>query len=1035
MGYLFNKKGSEWNKWDLHIHTPASIVQYYGNNDDETWEKFIDDLENLPKEFKVIGINDYLFLDGYKKVLEYKKNGRLKNIELLLPVLEFRIEKFAGIDFGKLSRINLHVIFSNELSVETIQSQFLNGLEQSYKIEKDGNEWNRAITKESISDLGKELKKSVPSEELHKYGSDLEEGFNNLNISEEKIFELLKRDIFRDKYLIAVGKTEWAELKWSDSSIATKKSIINRADIVFTASESIEALKKAKNQLKKQNVNDLLLDCSDAHNFSNSPNKDRIGNSFTWIKAEPTFEGLKQIIYEPEDRVSFEEPELLKRVRANRTKFIRSLKIKQVSEYNEKQGIWFKNIEIPFNPGLIAIIGNKGSGKSAVVDILGLCGNSHQYEDFSFLKEDRFLEKGLAKNFEATVEWEDSSITNKNLSDKPDFSSPERVRYLPQSFFEKLTNEIKERDFPQTLENIVFSYLPDEQKLGTTSFQELIKFKQDAIEKEIKLILEEIDELNEEIIELEKKQHPAYRKKLEEKLFLKKKELEEHQKNKPQEVKNPEKDSELSEEQQKYFEELEKLNEGSKGIDEEINNKRRILNNLTLEREELDQLIKGLELEKQRIEKFKQENKEKFEKFDLNIDTIINFEVNTQELEQKIKEKKNQINDIQELLLTNEEIGKKEEKERKILREKSLIVKKDNINSKIKTIKEKLSKPEREYQEYRENLKKWEETKKELLGSEDRAETIKWLEKQIAFINNELNSKLASLRKQRVARGIDIYEKKNELVEIYKQFKKAVDDKISSHSEILGDYEITIESALNIKNEFITRFLSFINQRLKGSFYGKEEGEALLRERLNNIDVNSKEDVQKLLENIINLLEVDHREAFKEKSKEEKRRYIFEQVKELKVFYNYLFSLEYIEPIYELKLGAKSISQLSPGEKGALLIVFYLMLDKDNIPLIIDQPEENLDNESIYKILTKFIRLAKQRRQLIMVTHNPNLAIVGDAEQIIYVTIDKKNQNAFSFKSGAIENPVINRHASDILEGTLKAFDVRRLKYFKISDT
>jgi hypothetical protein len=68
---------------------------------------------------------------------------------------------------------------------------------------------------------------------------------------------------------------------------------------------------------------------------------------------------------------------------------------------------------------------------------------------------------------------------------------------------------------------------------------------------------------------------------------------------------------------------------------------------------------------------------------------------------------------------------------------------------------------------------------------------------------------------------------------------------------------------------------------------------------------------------------------------------------------------------------------------------------------------------------------------LIIVTHNPNLAIVGDAEQIIYVQIDKKNYNKFLFESGAIENPIINKHASDILEGTIKAFDIRRLKYFQ----
>ena len=148
-------------------------------------------------------------------------------------------------------------------------------------------------------------------------------------------------------------------------------------------------------------------------------------------------------------------------------------------------------------------------------------------------------------------------------------------------------------------------------------------------------------------------------------------------------------------------------------------------------------------------------------------------------------------------------------------------------------------------------------------------------------------------------------------------------------------------------------------------------------------------------------------------------------------FYNFLFSLGFMEPSYELKLGEKQLTELSPGEKGAMLIVFYLMLDKNNIPLIIDQPEENLDNESIYKILIHFIRDTKQRRQVILVTHNPNLAIVGDAEQIIYVNIDKKNKNIFRYESGAIENSLINKHASDILEGTLKAFDIRRLKYFR----
>ena len=59
-------KGSSWAKWDLHVHTPDSLVSGYGGD----WDKFITDIENLPPEFKVIGINDYIFIEGYRRVLE-----------------------------------------------------------------------------------------------------------------------------------------------------------------------------------------------------------------------------------------------------------------------------------------------------------------------------------------------------------------------------------------------------------------------------------------------------------------------------------------------------------------------------------------------------------------------------------------------------------------------------------------------------------------------------------------------------------------------------------------------------------------------------------------------------------------------------------------------------------------------------------------------------------------------------------------------------------------------------------------------------
>ena len=67
------KSGSTWRKGDLHVHTPASIVHNYPGEESAAWDAFLADIEALPPEFKVIGINDYLFVDGYERVLHAKR--------------------------------------------------------------------------------------------------------------------------------------------------------------------------------------------------------------------------------------------------------------------------------------------------------------------------------------------------------------------------------------------------------------------------------------------------------------------------------------------------------------------------------------------------------------------------------------------------------------------------------------------------------------------------------------------------------------------------------------------------------------------------------------------------------------------------------------------------------------------------------------------------------------------------------------------------------------------------------------------------
>ena len=145
-------------------------------------------------------------------------------------------------------------------------------------------------------------------------------------------------------------------------------------------------------------------------------------------------------------------------------------------------------------------------------------------------------------------------------------------------------------------------------------------------------------------------------------------------------------------------------------------------------------------------------------------------------------------------------------------------------------------------------------------------------------------------------------------------------------------------------------------------------------------------------------------------------------------FYDFLYSLNYLDVSFKLKMGGRDLEELSPGERGIVLLIFYLALSQNSMPIIIDQPEDNLDNQSVYNKLVPCICAAKQKRQVIIVTHNPNIAVACDAEQIICCHMDK-NTHTITYNAGAIEDEEIKKNVVDILEGTMPAFDLRRRKY------
>jgi ATPase subunit of ABC transporter with duplicated ATPase domains len=221
--------------------------------------------------------------------------------------------------------------------------------------------------------------------------------------------------------------------------------------------------------------------------------------------------------------------------------------------------------------------------------------------------------------------------------------------------------------------------------------------------------------------------------------------------------------------------------------------------------------------------------------------------------------------------------------------------------------------------------------------------------------------------------------------------------------------------------------LAKVNQGRKGTFCGVEDGKRALKELLEQADLQTAGGVTQFCLDLMARFESDHRSIpYAPSSVIEQLRSGVEPVALLDA----IFGLSYLVPKYQLKWAGKNIDELSPGERGTLLLIFYLLIDRRDIPLIIDQPEDNLDNQTVYDMLVACLREARNRRQVIIVTHNPNLAVVCDADQIIYCQIDKQNnRNKVTYTSGSIENPVTNRFSITVLEGTRPAFVHREQKY------
>ena len=910
-------RGSEWRIWDLHVHTPLSIENNYGCADNEDgWNKYITALEQLPSDIKVLGINDYLFIDGYKKVKEYKDAGRLSNIELLLPVVEFRLAKFCG--HKQFKRINFHVIFSNEVSADIIQHQFLNALSSRYTLSPDcTQQWGGVVTIDNLMDLGRRIIESVPEAQRTKYGSPLKEGFNNLNLELSQITEILENapQYFKGQYITAIGKTEWDEFKWDDTSIAEKKSIINQTDIVFTAAESVEKFNSAKAKLQEQNVNSLLLDCSDAHSFADALTKDRLGNCKTWIKADTTFDGLKQILFEPEDRI---------RVCDSKPEYKYDYDVIDKIVLNSAN-TWHQTIYL--NQNLNSIIGGRSTGKSTLLASLAAAFNcTDDMDNKDYINQLRDS---------VHVYWRDGQENGDKY-----------IEYFPQNKISKVAE-------PQETDKLLMDIL-----LG----KEDVKAEYD---KHKSLLASHFSKIQANVALLFEKRR-------------------------------------LYSEKKRYI----------KGIGDD----------------------KGISIEIKKLEGLRNEHQSKLTGKKEVLDTYI---IDAEKICNKRSEKA--------LLLKDSEILKLHQQESFVVANSSvntLELTPDNSSKITQLITSAVNSANMQVQE----------AVREILDINNQA--ISKIDIQIADIQSkptyiegkqifEANKSLTDIIKQldELNKKLALIKREEEAAQkIYNEFKELVTSLLSMHLSYIDamnniaykmrlQYEdVKLTSAIVLKPNLSQTLSECISLR-----------SATMNELIANVvevyKMQNKKDIEECIKNVL-------KKAFQNEIP-------FKAGYDAQSFMSRILSGNWVGLSLNVEYDGDNLKDMSPGKRSFVVLKLLLDFSDKKCPILIDQPEDNLDNRAIYSDLVRYIRKKKKDRQIILVTHNPNIVVGADSEEVIIANQNGKNASnengiKFQYLCGSLENtknritdetiPMLDRcgireHVCDILEGGENAFKERENKY------
>lgn len=1019
-------RGALWRQWDLHVHTPASFhwsgERFDSDLSSATSKKLVDEMIEAMNnaEPAVFAIMDYWTFDGWFALKQRLSEANAPKLtKKVFPGIELRLSAPTE------KRLNAHVIFSDEIA-----DQHLKDFLANLKIERI----DRSVSKDALVDLARATAADMLAKKGHKkevvesdYAEALLAGYKLAEVKTESY----KQAITNVPDGLAIGFMPYdtsdglTEVKWEQhysyflglfesSPIFESRNLELRTALLCEKTSTNQAwIDNFKHGLK--GVPRLVVAGSDAHCFVGAAgNDDKRGygdfpsGKKTWIKADPTFRGLKQAILEPAKR-SFigDKPPKVQEVESNKTFYIESV---EITKTGDKAGVgqWLHGCDIPLNPDLVAVIGNKGSGKSALADVIATLGNSKQSKHFSFLKKDRFWGKTgePARHFTGTLTWRDESTESRPLNESPSEEKAELVRYIPQGYFEELCNEHvsgKSNAFEKELRSVIFSHASEEMRLGALDFDQLTEQQELSLRNRLGEYRKELASTNAAIVRIEEQLQPIELKKLTDLLLLKGKQIEEHDKLKPAEVAAP--TEAMSPEQKQAA-------EGLAAASQQVEVARKRSHEIAGETTELAKRQKAIGNIREQLRLLQRsfDQAEKTVSDDLKLlgfawADLAAIDIKTAVLDEKSTE----------LATKHGEIKTEAEKLAEAL---------NAATATQQGFTEKLNAPQQQYEAYQRQLAEWNTKRDDLIGSITEPETKVGLETRIEQIK-ELPQQLKDLEARRLQLSGEIFDTLDAQRRARAELFRPVQDLIQKNVLIREDYRLQFQATLAASADAIADQLFALIKQTSGDFRGQDEALATIRRLFDGHDLNTKDGaltfIASLQEKVLAAAKVSGSDAG-----------IFSLLKkgqQAAAVYDLIFGLNFLEPRYSLLFQDTQIEQLSPGQRGALLLIFYLLVDKGKTPIILDQPEENLDNETVFRLLVPVLSEAKKQRQIIMVTHNPNLAVVCDSEQIIHARFDRALDSTISYESGAIENTGLNEVVVTILEGTKPAFENRYGKY------